>query len=513
MQSRIVPIIIVGVIVLVLSLWLGQGIAQNQLQTLLTAGAGAGLLVCLMLGQRVWIAMIMLLAMPVPIMRGFHAPELGQMIFVGMSLIMFMMHKLKLNWKYTEMDLWRILLLLCIVQVYARNPVGLNILGASSVGARPYFNVALALLAGFILSKYVVQPKEIRWAMWASILGYIITLPLNTFRYGFGRGPAVETVSVTTGYEGEGAGRVGKYNTWAQCLSIFISSRVNPLRAAFHPVWAFLILLSLALAALSGYRNTVAYVGIAFLLGIAYRGGALSVFTSTVIGAFALGVLAMVNLAYPLPLNVQRALSPFPGTWDERQVEQAERSTEWRIEMWRQALLTDDWIKNKIFGDGLGMTREEHERMQALDSRQGARAIESGLTRQQEGMMLTGNYHSGPLQTIRTIGYIGLLIMVLAMIRMMVHTHRLITRARNTEWFVPVMFFSIMIMVWPPFWAFIFGEFRTGVFHVFMWSGMIDLMHKNLPLPVWVRQPRHHVPLATRNLPEPMHAQTRVTAR
>ena len=242
----------------------------------------------------------------------------------------------------------------------------------------------------------------------------------------------------------------------------------------------------------------VAYVGLAYLVGIAYRGGALSLFLSIVAGTMALILLSIVNVAYPLPANAQRALSPFPGTWDKRYTKQAESSTEWRFEMWKDALLTDEWIQNKAFGDGLGMTRDEHEKMQSLDGRSGTLAMASGLTRQQEGMMLTGNYHSGPVQTIRTIGYFGLAVIVIAMIRMMVHMHRLIMRSRGTEWFVPVLFFGVQVMIWPPFWTFIFGEFRTGVFHVFLWSGIIDLLEKNLPLPERrLARDTPNIPLAT----------------
>jgi hypothetical protein len=413
-----------------------------------------------------------------------------------------MMRKLKLHATYTEMDFWRFVLFLCVAQVYIRNPVGLNVLGADSVGARPYFVVGLAFASSFILSKYRIQPLEVRWSMWATIFGAFITLPINSWRYGFSRGgPALETVEYTEGMEGEGAGRVGKYNTWARSFSVIIGTYKNPLRACFHPGWALLILLTLALAALSGYRNTVAYVGIAFLVGIAYRGGIISLIISTVIGVFALGSLALLNLAYPLPANVQRALSPLPGTWEERYVEGAERSTEWRVDMWKAALLTDDWIRNKILGDGVGMTREEHTRMQELDSRRSSRAIGTTLTRQQEGMMLAGNYHSGPVQTVRIVGYVGLIVMWLAMIRMMVHMHRLILRARGTEWYVPVLFYGIPLMTQPFFWTFVFGEFRGGVVFICMSSAMIDLLNKNLPLPAYVK-PKREPYVLMRNRPQ-----------
>lgn len=508
MNSRLILIGFIGILVVIVSIWLGTGLATNQVETLLIVGGAVGFIVCLSLGQKIWIAMIMLIAMPVPIIRGFFAPDLGMMAFIGMSGAIFMVRKIKLHWSFTEMDFWRFMLAACIIQVYLRNPVGLNMFGASAVGARPYFNVVIALVAGFILSKYFVHPKEIRLAMWASIVGSIITLPLNTLRYGFGRGPAIESVEVTAGYEAEGATRIGKYNTWAQALSVIISSRISPLRACFHPGWALLILVAFALAALSGYRNTVAYVGLIFLLGIAYRGGFLAVVASATTGAIALAGLALINLSYPLPLNAQRALSFLPGTWDAELKQSGERSTEWRVEMWEAALFTDYYIKNKILGDGLGLTREEMERIQDLQEKQNQRTS-SGLTIQQESMMITGGYHSGPVQTIRAIGYVGLLIMWLAMIRMMVHMHRIIQQSRGTEWFIPVLFFGLPIMAWPIFWTFIFGEFRTGAFHVFLWSGMIDLLRKNLPL-AWVLKPSRYASPATRVLPAPMHARARV---
>jgi hypothetical protein len=228
------------------------------------------------------------------------------------------------------------------------------------------------------------------------------------------------------------------------------------------------------------------------MTGIAYRGGLAHVLFAGLSSVFLLGILAIVNIASPLPPNVQRALSPFPGTWEKRYIEGAEESTEWRVEMWKEALFTDYWINDKILGDGLGFTRRELLMMEDMASGGGSNLDSrgSGMTSQQEAMMVTGGYHSGPVQTVRTVGYVGLGILLLAMIRMAVHAHRQILRCRGTEWFPLSLYFGIPVIVLPPFFVFIFGDFGRDVSALFLSYGIITLLEKNLPVPAYVRRSR-----------------------
>jgi hypothetical protein len=248
-------------------------------------------------------------------------------------------------------------------------------------------------------------------------------------------------------------------------------------------------LISVAAAAGSGYRNSVAYVGLIYLVGLAYRGGFISVLIASLSGAMALGALALWNLTMPLPPNVQRALSPFPGTWEERHVKAAEASTEWRVEMWKEALFTEYWIHNKLLGDGLGMTQREMEMvMDISEGRGGGLNMNSGMSAQQEGMMVTGGYHSGPVQSVRVVGYVGLAILLLAMTRIAVHAHRLILRCRGTEWYPIALFFGIPVIVLPIFFVLIFGDFGKDVSTTFLAYGMLRLLEKTLPLPSYLKQ-------------------------
>ena len=76
-------------------------------------------------------------------------------------------------------------------------------------------------------------------------------------------------------------------------------------------------------------------------------------------GMCVIPLLAAINLLAPLPPNVQRALTFLPGTWEQRYKDDAEGSTEWRVEVWKVALFTERWIKNKWLGDGLGFSAAE----------------------------------------------------------------------------------------------------------------------------------------------------------
>ena len=481
---------VIVIVAAIMALWLGVSVVTNQTETVLQF-AGAGLLLtCIFLGRRIWLLLILFSALNVPLIRGFGTTELGQVLFIGFTLIITLMRRQPYKFRFGEKEVWMLLTAACILQVYLRNPIGLGIFGAGNVGAKPYFMAAITFLSSLILGNIVVKPSEIKWAFRLSIIGSFLGIALTALRM---RGVGVTGgITKVGGIGSEGAsGRMGTLGSIGLATARVVASFVSPLKGLFHPVWAPLILFSIAAAAGSGFRTMVATVGMMFIIGIAYRGGFPHVVFATVSSAVLLGILAIVNVASPLPPNVQRALSPFPGTWEKRHVEAAEGSTEWRVEMWKEALFTDYWINDKILGDGLGFTRKELLMMEDLQSGGGSLDNRnSGMSRQQEAMMVTGGYHSGPVQTIRTVGYVGLTILIITMIRMAVHAHRQIMRCRGTEWFPLAMYVGIPAIALPPIFIFIFGDFGRDVSAVFFSYGMISLLEKNLPLPAYVK-PRY----------------------
>jgi hypothetical protein len=489
-ESRSIQSILIVVVVTVVAAWLGVAVVTNQSETLLKVAAVAGFIICVFLGRRIWLLMVLLVAMNVPLIRGISTLDIGQAVFLGFTAIMFLMRRLPFKLRFGELEFWMILVALTVIQVYLRHPVGLSIFGSSAVGGRPYFAVGTAWLTGMVMSALIVPPAELKWALRLTIIGSLAGAVFTALRLRLGGGGGMASAGVAASTGGVGSSRVDIFGYLAPAIARLVGAFVSPLRACFHPLWAPLILISLALAAASGYRNVVANVGIYYLIAIAYRGGFMSVVIASLTAVFGLGAIALFNLAVPLPANVQRALSPFPGTWEQRYVQAADDSTKWRVEMWEEALFTDFWIQNKLLGDGLGFSSRELQMMEATEGGQGFESLGSGLSAQQETMMLTGGYHSGPVQTIRTVGYVGLAILMLAMIRVAVHGHREVFRCRGTEWYPLALFTTIPSIALPFIFTFVFGEFRAASTSVFFAYGMITLMKRNLPLPAYVKPVR-----------------------
>jgi hypothetical protein len=491
LNSRTIQGILTLIIGTFLAIWLGLSIVTNQIETLIQFGGVGLLLVCVLLGRRIWLLMILLMAMNIPLIRGFGTAELGQALFLGFSTIMILMKRFNARIIITELEWWMIAVALTIVQVYARNPVGIQMLGGTSVGGKAYFLTALAFCAAMVFATIRVPPNEMKWALYLDFFGRLIGIPIGELRNraGLASMEAAEMGPQKELADPGAATRIGLLGGIASVLSTWISSRVNPLKACFHPLWAPLILISLAAAAGSGFRNTIANVGMIYLVGIAYRGGILSLFLAAIAGAMGIAALSFFNLMTPLPANIQRALTPFPGSWEQRYKDDAKGSDEWRVEMWKEALFTDRWIENKWLGDGLGMSDAELRRGQELATI-GARKSLSGITLHQENAMLSGDYHSGPVQTVRIVGYVGLLVLVAAMIRVAVHAHRQILRSRGTEWFPLALYFGIPPLVAPAFFLFIIGDFGRAAATLFISAAMLRVIENNLPLPVW-RKSRH----------------------
>jgi hypothetical protein len=500
-ESRSIQGILIVIVVALLAAWLGVTIVTEQTMTLLKVGGVSLLAICLLLGRRIWLLMIFFSALSIPMIRGFSTVELGQALFISFSLLMFAIRRLRVKASFGELEFWMLLIALMVVQVYLRNPVGLNMFGASAVGARPYFVICLSFASGWLLSLLIVSETEIKWAARLTLLGTFLGLPVTEWRTRSG----YASQGLETGLE-----RIPWLGNGSSIGLRWLVGKCSPYMALVRPGYLILFLVCVGAAAGSGYRNSVATAGLIILAGIFYHHGVFATIASSVLAAVFIAILAVINLVAPLPPNIQRALSPFPGTWERRHVAAAENSTEWRVEMWKQALFTDRWIRNKWLGDGLGMTKEEHLRMQSLvEGGRESWAGSTGMTIQQENMMLAGGYHSGPVHTIRTVGYLGLAILWVAMFRMALHMHRLVKRSRGTTWFPVTLFLSIPMLILPIQFTFIFGEFHTACATMFFSFGISRLMETNLPLapavnrrlamlaPVGIGRSRAGDPLAT----------------
>jgi O-antigen ligase len=177
---------------------------------------------------------------------------------------------------------------------------------------------------------------------------------------------------------------------------------------------------------------------------------------------------------FHLPLAAQRALSFLPGDWDNRATIEAEGSTEWRIEMWKLALTSDRYIHNKWLGDGFGFTMAELQYQQELKMK-GAHPSQV-----QDYYLVVGTYHSGPIETIKRIGYIGLCVLLIAFGVFMWEAKSLVNKSRGTPYFPYALYVVLPIMIIPIKFVFIFGAFQPTV-SLFLLSGaMLRIIETSL---------------------------------
>jgi len=503
MDSSKIKLIIFLVGSLFAAIYLGIAAATAQVEAALWIVGAVVVTGCLLLGQRIWLLLPVAtsIGLVLPLPGNFSTIFLTQGVVVGFCGLQFLTRRLRTRFQFTELEFWCLLFLLCVAQAYMRNPVGLNIFGSSTVGAKPYAVLAMLVLTCILLTSLDVPPDDLRrWvrltmlASWANFCLGIVTKVVPSIGYYLGASFSIEVEGQNLSNRDvldEGvASRVGYVRVITLNLANWVSSRISPLKACFLPLWLPLMMFVAIGAAASGFRSQLASVVLTCIVGVYYRGGVRQLMLSLMLAMVAIVLLAVVNGIAPLPPNVQRALTFIPGTWEQRYKDDAKRSTDWRTEIWMAALQGDKYIHNKFMGDGLGMSMDQYQQSLSLSNNMGTSS--GGFDYQREAILISGDYHSGPVQTIRVCGYLGLVVLLIGMFRVLVHAHRQIERCRNTEWF-PVALFIGNTCIWLPFgWIFIFGSFPGGADFLLMGTAMIRMLEKCLPLPAY--EVRRRVP-------------------
>lgn len=503
MDSTKLKAIIVAILALFSALYLGITAATAQFETIAWVVGGLVLSTCLLLGRRIWLLIPFLgsinLALMIP---GTPTTMLiAQLLVLSFCTLMFLARKLPIQMRFTEIEWWILILLACVAQVYARNPVGVSLFGGEQIGGKAYVLFCVSLCTALLLCCIKVPSSQMKTAMKLSILGGFINLSLGAL------GALIPSIGIWLGttsanagdpekqrlaVDSMKAGRLELVRTFAQTAALTVSSYRSPLIACFSIRWAPLIVISFVFAMLSGYRNVVAAVGMTYLVGLYYRGGIAQLMIAGLCAMLGLGALAVTNSIVPLPPNIQRSLSFLPGTWDEEYILDSRGSSNWRFEMWKEVLTTDRWIQNKFLGDGLGFSLREMKIQEQLNAEKRTNWTgSSGFDLAREYVMINGDYHSGPVSAVRTIGYTGLFVMLLFQIRILIRAHRQILRSKGTEWFPVTLFFCIPMIWFPFFFTFIFGGFKGDVVVILMNAGMLRLLENNLPLPAYMPARSH----------------------
>lgn len=351
---------------------------------------------------------------------------LKDVVTVGVFLIFLVLKAVKIVRRKPARDLLDLVLfinLLYLAVVFIRNPVGALGFQTERIGGRPYFQIGVAWMGYWVLSRVRISPEL------AYKLPAIMTIgPLFDGFCGF-IGQMVPSIgyklgSVYSSFMSQqmrdelavGATAATAEDSVESVRKTYLSAPGQTIATAltsYYPVWTLfsplyfgrflLMLLAMTFTLLSGFRSALAQIFLLFVI-VSYLRGRLR---QLLLGfGLVAPIIAMLVFGqgriFDLPRNLQRALCFMPGKWDEDVVAAAEGSIIWRKEMWKDAFETNLYIQDKVWGDGFGVE------LRALLDVNTAISRGIGTRIAAEGQAIMGGFHHGPLSTIRVVGYVGL---------------------------------------------------------------------------------------------------------
>ena len=495
-QNKVKIIVTVG-LTLILSLYLGIGAASAQDEVLKVTGVAVLIAIVLGFGRRIWLLVPLTLFSSLSfrwVPGNWQATELAYVVTIFGATLLTLSRNLDYRLRLRFVHIFAVLVSLTVVQAYLRNPAGLAIFGNASVGARAYFSFAVSVLICLLFSVLKVPWRElftmrrfaviggvftvvVQWASYIPGLGLPLALTLGTGLRAIGGD--VGTASVASSGEGESGRNLAGMDS-AKVFSKLTVAYTNPMRAFLLNRWTFIVLFAIFGGLVSGFRSQLGGALLVLGIGVIYWQGFMAFFAAIMSGVFALMCLAILNLTFPLDGSIQRSLSFLPGTWEEQYVEDANSSTDWRVEMWIEALTSERWIDNKLLGDGLGFSQEELALQKAVNDKQVYLGGFGGLTSQQVSFLINGSYHSGPVSFVRTTGYVGLTIFGIALLAVAISSHRLLRSLKGSPYFGVAALICIPAIVHPIVFFFIFGNFSKDISVFFLNVGLLCFLRNNI---------------------------------
>jgi hypothetical protein len=375
-----------------------------------------------------------------------------------------------------------------LATVFIRNPVGFWAMQSSMVGGRPYFEIGLAFGAFMILSRVQMTDFIARifplffvvpaWCVGIlDVIGRLIPQTgyvLNSVYSGVGTGGATAAIQA----EAElGTTRMTGLLSAGLSSVLALCAKYNPITliSPLYPHRVMMLTIAFGAIFLSGFRSALLFALVAFVLSALLRGRLKDLWMAGAVMLLALVLLiSMQGSVLQLPLTMQRALSWLPGDWNQEAVADAEGSTQWRVEMWGWAWNDSRILRDRVWGQGFGLSIDDMNLIaSSLTAGGGGASLLGGSDR--ENFMITGAFHSGPLSTIKYIGVVGLALYYPLMCYMAWLAWRICMKARGTQAFPLALFVGIPVIYEPFNFVIIFGGLDSNYPQLLFWAGLLNM--------------------------------------
>ena len=472
---------------LLFALWAGNKAGSGQATLVfLIFGAIFVTFLLIKLRSRAW--MLILISWP---LTGELAVVPGHLTLRDASIFIvfgaFMIFKafkiIRIKGTYGWLDAILLINLLYLLSVYIRNPVGTESIGATKVGGRPYFDIIFTLLAFWVMGQVRMSASTARKLPFLLVVGNLAVGVIGFITYHFPStvpiiahfytGVDTEQFNLTTSQVSDTEKEINRQQYLAAPASntfSYLCARYVP-TTLFNPLYVVRFLLAITAILLclkSGHRMTVPTVLASFFICLYFREGLLPVAKNGLVVAVMLTlIVGSQGFVLEFPLTFQRALSFLPGKWNHEAVADAEASTEWRMMMWRTVMSSDKYITSKVWGDGFGFTHQQLEQMKDSSD-------------VQENFMISGDVHSGPISTIRFVGYVGLGLFLVFMFSLTWYAATLIRRAQGTPFFFPALFVGVPPIYLPFSFLFVAGAYANDIVNSIMAFALLKLVDDSL---------------------------------
>lgn len=488
MDSSKIKALIVVVLSLFFALYLGVAAATAQMEAIAWIVGVLAIVFILALGKHIWviIPVSLVLTGSINALPGSPAPWWAAMAVTGTIYVMrFLMRRVEnFQFSFNWLDFAILLQVAAVGQAFLRNPTGLSILGGDVAGGKPYIIFGFAFAAYALMAVTRTDMKVFKWVVIAVILVSLtdsvliiatqlvpalamVVLPLYSGAdFGASRGASFEV----------GEGRLTTAKEIGLTLGLVACSFYRPLYSFIPFRIAPFLMMMVALAAilLSGFRSVMGWLGIVFVVGSLIRRRYLDLMIAGTGGLLALILLLGTGLSRELPYGMQRVLSVVPFMDVEDSIRAgAQKSTDWRVEMWKLALFTDRYISNKLLGDGFNYSATELQAAQ--DSSFGDRRRSAGMN-MQDIMLARGSYHGFHVEAIRFTGAVGLACALIAMGIWLGYAFRLIKYYKGRPEWGYVIFVCLPFLIHPFYYMLVFGAYRSGFPDLLVASGLLKIL-------------------------------------
>lgn len=485
------------VVLLPLALLLGQWSATDPVVAMGFSVGIVVLLVVVVLGRYVWL----LIPLFHPFIGAFRLLPGGfalrDVVIGGVSvflLIIWMVRRFELRIRLGSLEFILLLQYVWLAQAFVRRPAGFYVLGSETVGGRAYVEIPIALVGFFILASQVVDLKRVKQASSLFVCGGVGSALLQVFATVV---PAAGMV-IMRGYELVGGRSIMNAASQSNIVGSVINSvgRKEYLSFLVKPLFAWLMAITRPLglinprrplivitfgivmvaALLSGFRSLLLWITMLYIAAAIVRRYKVDILVACLGGIILIVAATAGNGSlFDLPLSVQRTLSFLPGDWHYMAKESAEDTVNWRFVMWKEALFTDKFIENKWIGDGYGLRHEDLALQAQILT---AEVVTPEMM--QEHFMRSGDYHSGPVETIHRVGYLGLILLTVGMIVIARYAVKIIRLTEKSPYYVCVMFIGLPMIIYPAFFYLVIGGHKEALVIMTFSGGMLRMIENSI---------------------------------